>query len=183
MFSLHSIWSTSLFALLGLGGFGFLLKSVASLVAIYTAGPRIEQAAQSTAFSFDLPESGVYEIAVKRSSMLGVIPRTNSFQVSELKPKKSIPVDHYTFLTSKRSDMSGNRIVPVAAFTTDRPGSFQLVNPSTNTFSPTDRLVIAAKPGFKGVLLILATVFSGIFFIVGLVFFILSLLQPASLTT
>ncbi|GAB3543666.1 hypothetical protein [Spirosoma fluminis] len=174
---MHSIWFTIAAAAWCMLALVLLIRSVTSLIAVYTSGVRIEQSALAATFRFDLPKPGVYEVAVKRASIFGVIPRNNSFQINELLSNQPIAVDNYAFLTSKRTDMSGHRIVPVAEFTIEQPGSFQLANPATAQFTQTDTLLIAPKAGVKGVLLILATVFTSILFISGFVFFLLSLLN------
>ncbi len=120
----------------------------------------------------------MYEITVKRSSIFGMVPTNNSLQVSDLKYGKTIAVESYSLLLGGRKDMSGNRIVPIAEFVIDQPGSFQLLNPATANFNESDTLLIVPKPGFKAIRLILSTVFSGILFISGLVFSILSLVLP-----
>ncbi|GAB3506294.1 hypothetical protein GCM10027341_39090 [Spirosoma knui] len=174
---MHSIWFTIATAAWCIVGLVLLIRSVTSLIGAYTSGIRIEQSALAATFRFDLPEPGVYEVAIKRASVFGAIPRNNSFQINELANNQSIAVDNYAFLTSKRTDMSGHRIVPVAEFAIEQPGSFQFTNPATAKFTQTDKLLIGPKAGLKGVLLILATVFTGILFISGFVFFLLSLIN------
>jgi hypothetical protein len=174
---MQSIWLTAASATWGLLGLTLLLKSVNTLIRIHTSGSRIEETAQLPTFRFDLAEQGTYEISVKRSSLVGAIPKNNSFRIDDLGNGQSIGVTNYHFLTSKRTDMSGNRIVPVAEFTIDQPGMFQFINATKTNFSERDKLLIAPKASGKSILMILAIVVSGALFISGLVFFILSLLK------
>lgn len=174
---MHAPWSPYSFGILALFGLSLLAKSVAKLIAIYTAGPQLAWAAKSPLFDFDLKEGGIYEISVKRTSIVGVIPKINSFQVSNRQNGESVTVDHYNFLLSKRTDMAGNRIVPIAELTISQPGSFRLLNPATDRFTETDKLVLQPKAEFKGILMIIATVFSSLTFIGGLVLFSLSLIK------
>ncbi|MFD2570802.1 hypothetical protein ACFSUS_09175 [Spirosoma soli] len=176
---MHSTWATTLFIVLTLVSLGLLIKSVAKLIAIYSIEPCTKQSAQSAAFDFDIKAPGVYEIAVKRPSILGLIPKNNSFRIRDLQTGETIVVGTYIFSSSKRTDIAGHRTVSVGEFTIKYPGSFRLENFSTSTFKENDQLLIGPKP-VGGVLMILATVFSGVFFIVGLVFSILSLVNTAT---
>ncbi|GAB3942832.1 hypothetical protein GCM10028805_08060 [Spirosoma harenae] len=174
---MSAIWSPYVFGPLLLVSVVLLGKSISGLIAVYTSGPRVEWVAQSPVFDFSLDKTGIYEIAVKRSAIFSAIPRNVSFQVSNRQTGAAIAVDSYTFLNLKRTDMSGNRIVPIAELTFDQPGTFRVLNASTDRFTETDKLMLAPKAGVNGVLLILATVSMGILTIASLVLFTLSLIN------
>jgi hypothetical protein len=174
---MHSTWSIILSGFLALLGFVLLIKSVARLISIYATSPQIEWSAQSPAFNFSLAQPGSYAISIKRSSAFGVIPANNSFKVNNRDTGESIPISNYSLLIGRRTGLSGSRIVPVANFTIQQPGSFQLINPVTERFTEKDKLVIETKAGLKGALMIIATVLSGVLFIVGSIFFTLLLLK------
>jgi hypothetical protein len=160
-------------ALLGLA---LLAKSIGGLISLYTTGPQIELLAQLSTVNFDIPESGQFTISIKRHSFFDRIHANNDFQLVDQRTGGPIPVDNYRFLNSKRTDMSGTRTVPVAEFSIAQPGSLRLHNPVTSRFTEKDRLLVSPKVGIKGVFMILATVFTGILFIAGVVFFLLSLI-------
>ncbi|GAB4040806.1 hypothetical protein [Spirosoma gilvum] len=174
---LHAAWSPYLFGILTIVGLALLVKSVAKLIHVYTDGPRIEWMAQSPIFDFDLAQAGSYEISVKRASVFGRIPTSTAFRVSDRQNGQSIPIAIYGYLTSKRTDLSGNRIIPIADFTINQPGSFRLHTPDTNRFIDQDKLVLSPKAGIMGVLMILGTVCSSVLSIASLVLFTLSLIN------
>lgn len=171
------LWSTLVFAVLTVAGAVLLIKSIGKLIAVYTAGPRIEWSAGISAYDFPLKEPGSYEIAVKRPSITGIIPTSIPFQLTSLSGEKTVPVHSFVNLLAQRKDMSGSRIVPIAEFTIDQPGTFRMINPAIDRFKENDRLIVMPKTGSKGFLLIFAVLFSAILFIGGLVLFILSLVK------
>lgn len=176
---MHSTWFTLASALWGLLGLVLLINSISALIRIHTSGPRVEKAALSPSFQFDLAKEGTYEIAVKRSTLFGAIPRNNSFRIDDLTNHRLVTVLNYSFLTTKRTDVSGNRIVPVAEFSINQPGTFQLTNQTQDNFTDTDQLLITPKSTGKTVITILAILFSAFVFLSGFVLFILSLIKPS----
>ncbi|MGA0555765.1 hypothetical protein ACO2Q8_03875 [Larkinella sp. VNQ87] len=171
------LWSTIAFAFLTVLGAVLLIKSIGRMIAIYTAGARIEESALVTTLEFPLKDPGSYEIAVKRPSLTGIIPTSIPFQLAEVSTGKTIVVQAFVNLLSQRRDMSGHRIVPIAEFTIEQAGTYRLTNPAIDRFKDKDKLIIMPKTGSQGFLLIFAILFSAILLIGGLVLFILSLVK------
>lgn len=171
------LWSTFLFAILAIAGVVLLVKSIGELIAVYDTKIKIEWSAQQPVFDFSLNEPGTYEIAVKRPSITGIIPTNIPFQLTDLSDGKTVPVQAFVNLLSQRKDLSGSRIVPIAEFTIDQPGTFRITIPEPGKFKENDRMIVMPKTGSKGFLLIFAILFSAILFIGGLVLFILSLVK------
>ena len=154
-----------LFPCLSVIGLVLLVLSVRKLVLVY-GGDQQEFSATGTTLSFTLPNAGSYEIDVKRSSVTGVIVPGKVFELYEMPEKKPVAITAVSGFLSGRKDMSGNRIVPVARFEISRGGQYELHN--YNSYRSEDRLVIMPAAGTKGLLMILATVFSGLLTIGGL---------------
>ena len=170
-------WSTVLFALLTVAGCVLLFKNIGKLIRVYTTGTKIESPALVPDFEFPLKEPGTYEIAVKRPSLTGRIPTDIPFEVSDLMTGKTVAVRSFVNLLAQRKDGLGSRIVPIAEFTIEQEGRFQLTNPQTGRFKERDSLIVMPKTGSRGFLMIFAVLFSAILFIGGLVLFILSLVK------
>jgi hypothetical protein len=171
-------WSTVLFALLTVVGSVLLFKSIGKLIRIYTAGTKIEEAAQVPDFEFPLKVPGTYEIAVKRPSLTGIIPTDIAFDVSDLMTGKTVAIRSFVNLLGQRKDGSGSRIVPIAEFAIEQEGQFKLTNPQTGRFKEGDKLIVMPKTGSQGFLMIFAILFSAILLIGSLVLFIVSLVKP-----
>lgn len=160
------------FPIVALIGLFLLTRSIRKLVQVYT-GYQQEFRAQDTSFQFSLDQPAVYEIAVKRRSVTGVIPGAK-FELLQLPAREMIAVQHSVGIFSGRKDMEGNRIVPVATFRIVHTGRYELINTDHARFTSQDTLIIAPKPGVKGALVILATVCSALLMVGGIVFAILT---------
>ncbi|WP_128544043.1 hypothetical protein [Larkinella soli] len=171
------LWSAFVFALLALVGAFLLVKSIGGMISVYQSGPRFEHSARMPAFSVELPSAGAYEIAVKRPYLTGIIPSNVPFRLTSEPDGESVAVQTGLNLLSQRKDFSGNRIVPVAGFSVDRPGRYRLTNPSVESFREKDQLLIMPRTGSKGFLLIFGILGSAFLFIGGTVLFILTLIK------
>lgn len=147
------------------------------MVALYNNPNSVEFSALLPAATFEIKETGMYEIAVKRPYLFGVIPTSISFHLVDLKTKADVPVFQSVNLFSQRKNMSGERIVPISEFKADETGSYKLMNLNPEKFKEKDKFLITPKTGSKGFLLIFAVLFSAILFIGGSVMTILSFVK------
>ena len=157
-----------LFPCIAIVGLFLLIRSVLKLTKTFTANQQ-EFPATTLQTNLDLPKSGKYEIDIKRPSLAGVISLRSSFQLTNQATGHPVTITQSDNIFAGRKDGSGNRIVPIAHFTVDQPGTYSLENLSPSDFIAGDQLVIMPAVGMKGALAILATVFSGLLFIGGLV--------------
>ena len=123
---------------------------------------------------FNADREGDYEIAVKRPSLVGVIPTNINFQLLEVGNQNKIIVRKALNLFSQRKDLAGNRIVPISEFTISSLGEYELLNSESTKFNEKDKLVIMPKTGIRGLFLIFAILFSAILAIGGLVLTVLA---------
>ncbi|SKB74246.1 hypothetical protein [Dyadobacter psychrophilus] len=165
-----------IFPALFLTGVYFLIKSIGRIVQVY-AGPKIEFPARTGSSQLKIDQSGDYEIAYKRPSLTGVIPTNCEFKLTEDADQRELKVISSVNLLGMRKDMSGNRVVPVASFKIERPGTYTLCTTESAGFKEGDKLLITTKSGTKGFWAILAIAISGIATIAGLVLSILAFLN------
>ncbi len=168
------LWLKIVCAISGILGLFFLVKSISKIIALYNNPNSVEFSAILPFATFEIKQTGVYEIAVKRPALFGVIPSTVTFRLVDLKNKTEIPVYQSLNLFSSRNNLSGERIVPVSEFLVVETGSYQLDNLNPEKFKDRDKILITPKTGAKGFLLIFAILFSAILFIGGTVITILS---------
>ncbi|MCF0069061.1 hypothetical protein LZD49_01175 [Dyadobacter sp. CY261] len=164
-----------LFPLLFITGLWLLIRSIGRIVEIY-GGKKIALPLGRPLPDFHLPEPGTYEIAYRRPAMLGIMPTKVSYQLISLPGGKQFDVMNVVNHLGSRKDMSGSRIVPVAEFSIDAPGTFQLTVDQLPEIKKGDGLIIMKKTGAKGFLMIFAILVSAIATIAGLVLSILAFL-------
>ena len=161
-------------ALLGLF---LLIKSISRMLALYNNPNSSEFSALLPSTVFEIKQAGTYEIAVKRPSLFGVIPTAVTFRLLDLKSNAELPVMRNVNLFSQRKNMSGERIVPIAEFTANETGRYQLENHNPELFHENDKFLVTPKTGALGFLLIFAILFSAILFIGGSVISMLSFVK------
>lgn len=165
-----------IFPALFLTGVYFLIKSIGRIMQVY-AGPKIEFPAKTGTNKLKIDRPGDYEIAYKRPSLTGSIPTNCSFKLTADADQRDLDVISSVNLLGMRKDMSGNRIVPVASFNTERADNYTLHTTESASFKEGDQLLITAKTGTSGFLAIFAIVLSGIATIAGLVLSILAFMN------
>lgn len=178
--SMFPLWMNIIFACSGIAGLLLLIRSISKIVALYNNPNSVEFSALLPSTTFELKQKGMYEIAVKRPSLFGIIPSNITFRLVELKTKTEIPVYHRVNLFSQRKNMAGERIVPVSEFKVSEIGSYQLENFNPEKFKEKDKFLITPKTGSKGFLLIFAILFSAMLFIGGTVLTVLSFVKTSS---
>ncbi len=169
------VWLRVIFAVAAIVGLLFLIISIYKIITLYNNPNTVEFSATVPSNIFEIKQSGKYEIAVKTPSLFGIVPYKISVRLIDIDNNIEIPVHNSVNLFSQRKTLSGERIVPVAKCKIDKPGKYELNNLSTNKFKEKDKLQIAPKTGYMGVLLILAILFSAIIFIGGSVMTVLSI--------
>ncbi|MCF2505025.1 hypothetical protein L0663_16635 [Dyadobacter sp. CY107] len=162
-----------LFPALFLTGVYFLIKSIGRIMQVY-AGPKIEFPARTADNIIKIDKPGDYEIAYKRPSLTGVIPSNYALTLFRNADQQEVNVVGSVNLLGMRKDLSGNRIVPVASFSIDQPGTYTLRAIESQSFKVGDKLLITAKTGAKGFFAIFAILISAIALIAGLVLSILA---------
>lgn len=171
------LWLKIVFICSGILGLLLLIKSISRMVVLYNNPNSLEFSALLPSTTFEIKEIGMYEIAVKRPYLFGVIPSVLNLHVVELKTRAEIPVVHAVNLFSQRKNLSGERIVPVSEFNAAQIGTYQLQNLSTEKFKEKDKLLITPKTGVTGFLLIFAILISAFLFIGGTVMTVLSFVK------
>jgi hypothetical protein len=165
-----------LFPVLFVTGFYFLIKSIGRILAVYS-GKKTEFSAAEKLVICKLDKTGTYEIAYKRPALFGVIPTGIVFTLDRQSDGKRIMVSPKLSVFGSRKDMSGNRIVPVAEFSIDISGDYQLLIPEIQGRKEADKLIVTEKTGSQGFLMIFAILLSAIATIAGLVLSILAFLD------
>ena len=157
-----------IFPCIAIIGLFLLIRSVLKLTRIFTSDQQ-EFAATIAQANIELPKAGKYEIDVKRPSLTGVISLQSNFKLTNQSTGEPISIVPAGNIFAGRKDGHNSRIVPIAHFAIDKPGTYVLQNLSPAGFKPDDHLVVMPAVGMKGALAILATVFSSLLFIGGLV--------------
>jgi hypothetical protein len=170
-------WLKIIFACSGIVGLFLLVKSVSKMISVYSNPNSVEFPATLAKTSFQIKEAGMYEIAVKRPALFGIIPTNISFRLIAIDNNTPVTVNRSLNLFSQRKNMSGERIVPIAEFKAEKNGEFQLENLDIEKFKERDKLLITPKTGTKGFFLIFAILFSAILFIGGTVLTVISLVK------
>jgi hypothetical protein len=152
--------------------FSLLVKCIGKMLRIY-GGKRFEFPAVLSQVSYTTEDTGDFEIAYKRSALMGTIPTDISFTLTrdtgeQIEVRKS--VNHL----GSRKDLTGSRIVPIAAFTIQNKGTYLLSIPSISGVKEKDKLQIGHKTGSRGFMMILATVCLAIVSVAGFVLSILA---------
>ncbi|EKD42093.1 MAG: hypothetical protein ACD_73C00333G0004 [uncultured bacterium] len=168
------LWSKLIFVCSGILGLFFLIKSILRTVALYNNPNSVEFFTLLPSLTFEIKQIGMYEIAVKCPYWFAMLPTGIKFRLVNLKTNTEIPIVQKLNFFSQRRNMSGDRIFPISEFNVLETGNYQLQNFNTEKFKEKDKFLITPKTGLKGLLLILAIVFSGIFFIGGMVMAVLS---------
>ena len=171
------LWIKIIFVCSAAGGFLLLIKSISKIVALYNNPNTVEFSALLPSVTFEIKQIGMYEIAVKRPSLFGIIPSNIIFHLEEITTHTEIPVYRSVNLFSQRKNMAGERIVPISEFKVDQVGSYQLENFNPEKFKEKDKVMITPKTGSKGFLLIFAILFSAMLFIGGTVMLVLSFVK------
>ena len=162
-----------LFPVVAILGLFLLIRSVLRLTKTFTGSQQEFSAKAATvALRFDTP--GEYEIDVKRPAIIGVISLSSSFEIVSKNSGEAIHIRKSGNVFAGRKDLSGARIVPISTFTIITPGEYIFRNLSIPDFQDKDHLIVMPKVGAKGALAILATVFSGLLFVGGLVLSLLA---------
>lgn len=162
-----------IFPVVAIVGLFLLIRSVLRLSKTFTSNQQEFAASlQETILHFD--KIGEYEIDVKRPSITGMVSFNSTFEVKAKGSGQNIPVRKSNNIFAGRKDMSGTRIIPIAHFIIDEPGDYLFRNLSTTDFKNNDSIAVMPKVGMKGALAILATVFSGLLFIGGVVLTLLA---------
>ena len=177
MAGMFPLWLKIVFGCSGILGLILLIKSISRMAALYNNPNSVEFSALLAAGTFEIKQTGMYEIAIKRPSFFGIIPTGIDFHLICLKDNADIPVFQSVNLFSQRNNMSGERIVPISGFSANEAGSYKLVNLNPEKFKENDKLLITPKTGSAGFLLIFAILFSAILFIGGSVMTILSFVK------
>nr|WP_295925183.1 hypothetical protein [uncultured Dyadobacter sp.] len=167
--------SRLLFPLLFVTGLWLLARSIGRIITIY-GGKKVILPLDRPLPEFKLPEPGSYEIAYRRPAILGMIPANILFKLVSTMDGSTFSVANAVNHLGSRKDMSGSRIVPVAAFSIPNPGTFQLTLDQLPEIRKGDALVIMKKTGAKGFGMIFAIIISAIATIAGLVLSILAFL-------
>ncbi|MCE7065966.1 hypothetical protein [Dyadobacter sp. CY326] len=165
-----------LFPILFITGVYFLIKSIGRIMQVY-GGPKTEFSANAIENVIKFSEAGDYEIAYKRPSINGVIPTNWSFELIRESDKKELLVWGIVNPLGMRKDMSGNRVVPIATFFIDHPGSYTLHTTESVGYKDGDKLLVTAQSGSKGFIAIFAILLSAIATIAGLVLSILAFMN------
>ena len=162
-----------LFPVLCITGIYFLFKSIGKIMEVYGA-KKTEFPATSFMNELEIDAAGTFEIAYKRSSITGVIPSDCHFKLKRESDKHEVAVSKNVNLLSMRKDLSGNRVVPVAEFNIEQPGSYTLRVTESVDYKAGDKILITAKTGSKGFVAIFAITISAIATMAGLVLSVLA---------
>jgi hypothetical protein len=165
-----------LFPLLFIAGLWFLIRSIGRMIEIY-GGKKVTLPLDRPLPEFRLSEPGEYEIAYRRTAFLGIIPAKVLYTLVSLPDGKPFAVNNVVNHLGSRKDITGGRIVPVAEFTIDAPGPYQLSIAQLPEIKKGDSLLIMKKTGAQGFLMIFALLISGIATIAGLVLSVLAFLD------
>lgn len=165
-----------LFPILCITGIYFLFKSIGKIMDVY-GGKKIEFPATSFMNQLELDAAGAFEIAYRRPSITGVIPSDCHFKLIRHSDKHEVSVSQKVNLLGMRKDMSGNRVVPIADFNIEQPGTYTLRMTESVDYKAGDKIIITAKTGSKGFLAIFAIIISAIATIAGLVLSILAFMS------
>ncbi|MEO6287810.1 MAG: hypothetical protein ABIN80_17390 [Dyadobacter sp.] len=165
-----------LFPVLFIAGLYFLIKSIGRILAVYS-GKKIEFSASDTSIVCQLDKPGAYEVAYKRPGLFGVIPTDIAFKMHSQPDGNEVIVSPALNVLGSRKDMSGNRIVPVAEFSIEVAGSYELFISNIPARKEGDRLIITEKTDTKAFLMLFAILLSAIATIAGLVLSILAFLN------
>lgn len=164
-----------LFPLLFIAGLWFLIRSIGRIIEIY-GGKKITLPLGQPLPGFQLSEPGDYEIAYRRSALLGVMPTKVIYKLTSLHDGKHFEAANVINHLGSRKDMSGSRVVPVAEFSINTPGTYQLTVEELPEIKNGDGLIIMKKTGSKGFVMIFAIIISAIATIGGLVLSVLAFL-------
>lgn len=171
-----------LLAIVSVCGLALLIRSIRSILALYTPREKIIVPATESSHEFELKSAGSYEIVVRRPSVFGVIPHKIKFTVKDLTSHAEIPVTHQLNLLGQRKGLSGDRIVPIAFFEISDSGRYQLNLLDSSLFKKGDRIQVMPKTGSKGFVLIFVILAASILFIGGLVMSVLLFLGAYSIS-
>src|SRR6476646_5863342 len=96
------LWSKILFGFAAIIGLILLIKSISKIIALYNNPNSVEFSAMEHLNSFELKQTGTYEVDVKRPYLFGVIPTNLSLRLINLDNNIEIPVHHSVNLFSQR---------------------------------------------------------------------------------
>ncbi|SDD74410.1 hypothetical protein SAMN04487996_10291 [Dyadobacter soli] len=165
-----------LFPLLFIAGLWFLIRSIGRIIEIY-GGKKVTLPLDRPLPEFHLSEPGEYEIAYRRPAILGIMPTKVLYTLVSVPDGKHFTVTNVVNIFGSRKDMTSSRVVPVAEFSIDAAGAYQLSVAQLPEIKNGDGLVIMKKTGGKGFVMIFAILISAIATIGGLVMSILAFLN------
>ncbi|MCF0062358.1 hypothetical protein MUK70_02615 [Dyadobacter chenwenxiniae] len=165
-----------LFPIICITGIYFLFKSIGKIMEVY-GGKKIEFPATSIMDQLELDAAGTFEIAYKRPSLTGIIPSDCHFKLKRHADQQELKVFNKVNLLGMRKDMSGSRVVPIAEFNLEQPGTYTLRMTESEDYKKGDKIQITAKTGSKGFIAIFAIIISAFATIGGLVLSILAFMN------
>lgn len=153
--------------LLIIGAF-FLIGFIRRMHALY-GGRKFELPVSGVSQPVDLPESGLYEVAIKRSALFGVVPDNLIIKIISASNNTELSTRSCYSIFAGRKDFSGKRIIPVVHFDIAQPGKYLFQCDDYYKLKSDDKVLISTTTTDKAILLILGLVFSGTATMAGIV--------------